>query len=379
MTLEETYAPTKVIWPGWPVDFRKFVMSSVEWQSSPGWPWKSHYPTNKDLFLFNGVDVDPVRVAMVEQAVRRRWTELLEEATADPIFLFIKPEPHKQSKVDKRSWRLISGVGLTDTLIDRILYGGWLDNCIEKWREVPSKAGWAPQKGGFSWMSRCFRGKNPMSIDKSSWDWTVQRWHVDIIQQLIPRMMFGTTEEWQRVFDNRISALYHAGIPRFKTICGCEFVQLVDGIHKSGALGTIGFNCVWQFADHLAIGGKATDIFFSLGDDIVQEKVKDHDQYLKDLEMTGSIVKEVDYGFPIKFGGHSMTESGCIPAYRQKHAYELRYLDRKNAFQTLESYRHLYALDDEFSRFLEATCLTMFGPENLLSREYLQDWYYSLE
>ncbi len=379
MTLEETYAPTKVIWSGWPKDFRKFVLDTVEWQSSPGWPWKSHYPTNKDLFLFDGVNVDPVRVAMVEDAVKRRWNELLEGPKADPIFLFVKPEPHKQSKVSKRSWRLISGVGLTDTLIDRILYGSWLDKCIEKWQEIPSKAGWAPQRGGYGWMSRCFRGKQPMCIDKSAWDWTVQEWHVELIEKLVPRMHFGITDDWRTVFANRMGALYRAGNPVLKTACGCEFVQLVTGIQKSGTLGTIGFNCIWQFADHLAVGGAADDVFFALGDDTAQEVVGNVEQYLRDLEATGSLIKEVDFGFPLKFGGHEMSEGGCKPAYRQKHAYELRHLDKKNAFQTLESYRHLYALDDEFSRWLEQTCLNMFGPENLLSREYLRDWYIALE
>jgi len=377
--LERAYAPTKVVWAGWPTDFRKFVLKKIEWQASPGWPWKKHYPTNKDLFLFDGITVDPGRVAMVEEAVRRRWNELLDMPTADPIFLFVKPEPHKISKADKRSWRLISGVGITDTMIDRILFGDWLDNCIAKWQQIPSKAGWAPQMGGFKWITKAFRGREPMSIDKSSWDWTVQGWHVDVIRELIPRMIFGTTPEWQRVFDNRISALYHPGVPRFKTTCGCEFIQLVKGIQKSGMLGTIGFNSIWQFADHLAIGGDEDNIFFSLGDDTAQERLDFTDLYLENLKLTGAIVKEVDYGFPMKFGGHDMTERSSRPSYRAKHAFTLHYLERKVEAETMDSYRHLYAMDDEFSEYLEKQALSMFGPSGLLSRKYLRDWYLALE
>lgn len=323
--------------------------------------------------------MDTARVKMIEDAVVRRWNELLDEPTADPIFLFVKPEPHKKSKVEKRSWRLISGVGITDNIIDRILYGDWLDCMIRKWIEIPSKAGWAPQRGGFNWISKAFRGVEPMCIDKSSWDWTVQGWHVDVLQQLIPRMIFGTTEEWQRVFDNRIKAMFYPGVPRFKTTCGCEFVQLVKGILKSGGLGTIGFNSILQFADHLAIGGSEKSIFFSLGDDTAQESEQRNDIYLEALKETGALVKEVDFGFPLRFGGHDMHEGFCTPAYRQKHAFELHYLDTKVAFETIESYRHLYALDPEVSIYLEQQALKMFGPSNVLSRQYLRDWYLALE
>lgn len=379
MPLERVYAATKVVWKGWPEDFSKFVRDHVEWQSSPGWPWKKHYPTNKDLFLFDGINVDPGRVRMVEEATKRRWRELLDGPEADPIFLFVKPEPHKRSKAEKRAWRLISGVGITDTLIDRILYGDWLDNMIQKWQYIPSKAGWAPQMGGFKWIAKAFRGKQPMCIDKSSWDWTVQGWHVDVIRALIPRMLFGLTPEWRRVFENRITALYEPGIPRFKTSCGCEFVQLVRGIQKSGLLGTIAFNSIWQFAAHLAVGGDEHDLFFSLGDDTAQESLNLSELYVEALGSTGAIVKQVDFGFPMVFGGHDITEKMCRPSYRAKHAFELHYLEEKVARETLDSYRHLYALDDQFSEFLERQTIKMFGPADVLSREYLRDWYIALE
>jgi hypothetical protein len=379
MPLERVYAPTKVVWKGWPQDFRQFILKTTEWQASPGWPWKKHYPTNKDLFLFDGLNVDPGRVVMVEEAVKRRWNELLDGPVADPIFLFVKPEPHKLSKVEKRSWRLISGVGITDTIIDRILYGDWLNKLVEKWQEIPSKAGWAPQMGGYKWIAKAFRGKEPMCIDKSSWDWTVQKWHVDVIRALIPRMHFGVTAEWQKVLDNRLTALYHAGIPRFKTTCGCEFVQLVTGIQKSGMLGTIGFNSIWQFADHLAVGGGEDDLFFSLGDDTAQEAMARTDIYMDALKTTGALVKEVDFGFPLVFGGHQITEGRSVPSYRAKHAFSLHYLEDKVAFETLESYRHLYAMDEEFSEYLEQQTIRMFGPANVMSQQYLRDWYQALE
>lgn len=373
--LERRYASTKVIWGGWPKDFAKFIRDSIDWNSSPGWPWKSSYPTNRDLFAFDGVKMDPGRVKMVETAVKARWDELIEGVSADPLFSFIKPEPHKISKAEKKAWRLISGVGLTDTLVDRILYGEWLDNTIMKWPEIPSKAGWAPQQGGFRWLARVFRGKEPVSIDKSAWDWTVNEWHVDVLERLIPRMMFRTSDEWKKVFTNRMKALFHASYPVFKMNCGCEYVQLITGIIKSGSLGTIAFNSLLQFATHLAAGGSEEDLLVSVGDDTSQDGDTVTQNYLDKLRKTGALIKEIDRGWPIKFAGHLITEGMCEPAYLAKHAFNLSYLDEKFAAETLDSYRHLYALENVMGAFLENQVIDMFGPENVVSREYLREWY----
>jgi len=381
LPIERIYSSTKVTWDGWPTDFKRFLRNSLDWDSSPGWPWKKHYPTNRDLFGFDGVDLDDSRVAMVEYAAKQRWLELMDGPVADPIFCFIKPEPHKKSKVEKKAWRLISGVGLTDSIIDRILFGKWLDEMIRRWPEIPSKAGWSPQRGGFKWIARSFKqfGIEPASIDKSSWDWTVNEWHIALIENLIPRMIFGITDEWKRIFKNRMRATYHAGYPVFKMTCGCEFTQLVTGIQKSGCLGTIGFNSIAQVQDHLAAGGFEDDILYSLGDDTAQDKAIINGAYLEGLRSTGALVKEVDYGFPIVFGGHRFDEETCVPAYRSKHMFILHHLNPKFAFETLDSYRHLYALDDEVGAYLEQQALRLFGPSNLLSREYLRDWYLAME
>ncbi len=378
-TVERVYATTKVEWSGWPSDFSKFIRKSVDWNSSPGWPWKRQYPTNKELFGFDGVNIDPIKTEMVRCAVYNRWQQLIEKPVADPIHVFIKQEPHKKTKRDKEAWRLISGVGLTDTLIDRILYGQWLDDLILRWNEIPSKAGWAPQLNGFKFLTRHFRNRTPVSIDKSSWDWTVNRWHISILNALIPRMIFGITSEWSAVFKNRFVALFGADYPIFKYGCGCEFLQRVDGIMKSGCFGTIGFNSILQFADHVAVGGDEQDVFEALGDDTAQESFPGIEQYIENLKKTGAIIKEIDVGWPIKFGGHEMTEETSVPSYRGKHMFQLLHLDEKFGPETLESYRHLYALDSEMSEFLEKLALRLYGPRNLLSRANLRDWYLAID
>lgn len=377
--LERTFCSTKIVWSGWPTDFHKFIRDSIDWNSSPGYPLKTRYPTNREVFGFNGVSCDATQLALVEMMVRNRWEELLEGPTADPIHLFIKPEPHKKAKIEKKAYRLISSVSLIDTIVDRILYGEWLDEVIKRWIETPSKAGWSPQQGGYRWMAKAFRGLEPVSIDKSSWDWTVNSWHVDFLERLLPRMVFGRTEDWNIVFKNRMTATFRAGYPVFKTQCGCTFEQLVDGIMKSGMLATIILNTICQYGTHIAAGGSSKTLLMAIGDDTVQDGRYVTSEYIERLRKTGAIIKEQDWGWPIKFAGHEITENSCVPAYRAKHMFCLKYLDPKLAFETMESYRHLYALDDEVSVFLEKQALALFGPEDLLSREYLREWYESYE
>lgn len=380
--LERLYCSTKVRYTGWPRDFHKFIRESVDWNSSPGWPWKQQFPTNRDLFMFDGVNLSHERVLMVEAAVIQRWIDLEKGCKADPIHVFVKEEPHKKIKIKDKVWRLISGVGLTDSLVDRILYGNWLDKMIENWSEIPSKAGWTPQLGGFKWLAKAFRCKEPISIDKSSWDWTVNSWHVQVLMRLIPRMIFDRQYDgWDTVFNNRMLSLYGAGNVVFKPACGCEFTQLIDGIQKSGCLGTIAFNSILQVAIHLAAGGLEEDLIFSLGDDTVQERPKNIplNLYQDNLRKTGAIVKETDEGWPIVFGGHVINETISLPSYTSKHMFQLLYLDERFGPETLESYRHLYALHDGVSDFLESLALRKYGPKDLLSREYLREWYLANE
>ncbi len=230
-------------------------------------------------------------------------------------------------------------------------------------------------------MAKSFRMKQPMSIDKSSWDWTVNSWHVSVIEKLIPRMVLKHGDEWKKVFENRIKALFYGGYPVFKGNCGCSFHQLLTGIMKSGCLGTIAFNSIWQVATHLAAGGDPDDVFYSLGDDTVQESVKNLEEYLASVRKTGCIVKEVDIGWPIKFGGHEFDEKTCVPSYRGKHMFNLLHLDPTPVISrsTLDSYQHLYSLDKEPLQFLHNLVLDFYGPEAILSEEYLDDWYRKLE
>ena len=227
-------------------------------------------------------------------------------------------------------------------------------------------------------MAKAFRGKVPWSIDKSAWDWTVNSWHVAVIRLLIPRMILRINTEWETIFSNRMRSLFDAGYPVFKFPCKCEFRQLVTGIMKSGCLGTIGFNSIWQVAGHIASGGDPEDVFFSLGDDTAQEDPLVPD-YLEKLRCTGAVVKEVDTGYPIKFGGHEFNEDVSRPAYAGKHMFNLLHLEEVDAEATLDSYQYLYTMHQEGLDLIQDVVLDLFGPQKVLSKPYLMNWYNGYE
>jgi len=350
-------------------------------RASPGWPYKRQYGTNKDLFGWDGFKAKEERLAMVVSAAESRLKQLEEEPVADPIYLFVKPEPHKLKKKKLGAWRLISGVGLIDTLVDRALYGHLLDRLTGKYRTVPSKGGWAPQRGGYRLIQRSF--VNPMAIDKSAWDWTVQEWMVEVLREVLPRLIVGVTEGWRNMLANRFVALYSLAV--FKPQCGCEFAQLVTGIQKSGCLGTLAFNSIWQYACHvLALSrGKLADpgAFFCLGDDTIQESFSNPmatERYMAELAHTGCVVKEADFGWPTTFAGHKIAREDvactCEPAYTSKHLYGLRFLNEETRKETLISYQQLYALKPDFLELVQKI-LVREDVSLVTSRERLEWWY----
>jgi len=369
------------------------VNGVVDMTASPGYPWKSRgYTTNAEVFGWDGICANEEKFQCVVLAVLDRLSALTSgKPEADPINLFIKPEMHKIKKKRSGAWRLISGVGLTDTLVDRALYGILLDEMIRKYRRIPAKGGWAPQQGGYSLVQCAFR--QPKAVDKSAWDWTVLAWHVEFIYRFLLRMHVGHTKEWAATLRTRLIALYEKTV--YQIQCGCQFEQDSIGIQKSGCLGTLGFNSVWQYAVHklALLRSHVPEIgqFHGLGDDTLQEGYgwtdDENARYMEELPKTGCVVKEETVGWPTSFGGHAISQraglravvgldSGvCVPSYMAKHLFELRYLKIETQIETLDSYQRLYALCPPMLRLVQHL-LSRVSLETVLSVELLQGWYH---
>jgi len=388
-TLEEAFGPAiQDYWrkyepTGLTVQWFMRILKDIDLDSSPGWPWKSHgFTTNRELLMNADGTVNRDNVILVFEAVRDRYAELQEKAVADDVNVFIKDELHKTSKRQKKAWRLISSVSLTDCIIDRYLFGEFFNQLYTKegYTKTPNKAGWSPVKGGYQWFYRRFRGKKVLMADKSCWDWTVQSWLVDILTSLMLRIC-GHDEKLTNIIRNRIKAVFRS---TFNVGGYARFEQLLDGIMKSGCLGTIAWNGICQVACDILAKLRAHmetgDLPDVMGDDTIQELMDRLDEYLNMLTTTGCLVKEymvsdTREGESLEFAGTTFDAIKSVPTYREKHLAALMTLadSPEHKREMLTSYQRLYAHDDFMFPRLTKWLLSLEGAA--VSRAYARDWY----
>jgi hypothetical protein len=377
--------------PDW--QWFQYAMKDVDLDASPGWPWKNTASTNRELFYNPDGSKNELNWKMVYAAFLDRFQTLLGKPEADDINLFIKDELHKEKKRQTEAWRLIASVGLTDCLVDRFLFGDFFNALYsyEGYTQTPNKAGWSPPRGGFSWFYKRYRGRKVLMADKSSWDWTVQGWIVEVLTEFMVRVCARDDENLERLIRNRMMCIFRLAM--FNVGGYNRFMQAVCGIMKSGCLGTIAWNGFGQLCCHLLavlrerVYGEPPDV---MGDDTVQEiphYLNGEDAtpvYLDAIMATGAIVKEFQIADtcmaePIEFAGTKFTVEFAIPAYREKHiATLMTFRDDEIRKSMLESYVRLYAFDDYFFPRLNRWLLDLGGES--ISRAYAKDWYlgYSL-
>lgn len=387
--LERLYASAK--W-NLPLDFLeeshflRVVYRKVKMQSSPGFPLMCQFPTNADVFGFDGLLCDPARLRMVYSMVKDRINDY--EAgvkAADVIRLFIKPEPHKKDKIRQRRWRLISSVSLVDQLVDQMLFADGNDAELDNHTSLPVKIGWAPQHGGFTQLQGQL-GRGPyLNVDKSSWDWGMDIWVVDVFRDLRNRLCLNRDEErfkrWENLVAVRLTSLYRDA--KFMLSDGRVYEQQIPGLQKSGSVLTLSLNSMAQIALHLLASRRANvdwrNLPVSIGDDTTQRVPERLSDYLKQLSKLGCQIK----GNPqpsdeIEFAGHIICGNSCVPMYTAKHYFSLLYAEEEVLAETLESYMRLYALDSERCSIIRRW-LGKVNPQRVMSERGLVSWYRGLE
>lgn len=289
---------------------------------------------------------------MVEQRIRD-----LEDGldAADDLKVFIKQEPHKESKLKEGRYRLISAVSVVDSMVDRMLFSPLQELAISTACLTPSAVGWTPIKGGYRLVAARFPGR-VLCADKSAWDWTVSGWMVDASKELFKRLCLNRDDRWDNLVDRRFEMLFEKAI--FRTADGSRFAQEDRGLMKSGCYLTILMNTVMQVLVHLIASrrlGEEPGDLLAMGDDTIQEVPRDLDGYLSQLERLGVVVK-AHVRANCEFAGFEFDMHTCVPAYENKHRYQLEHLDEEFAVDTLSAYQLLYAhhpMLDEIQGLLE--------------------------
>lgn len=353
-------------------------IDELDWDSTPGLCSLRHLgTTNREIFGWDGFRTDPERYHIVKETVRDRFATLLDGTpVADPLNVFIKREPHKVEKCESGKFRLISGVSLVDTMIDRILFGWILRSALENVLETPCMLGWAPVRGGWRVLSRLFAGQPVTCMDKSSFDWTVVAWMVEAAESFILQLPVCAPEWWKRMAHLRFQLLYRDCVYQFSD--GTQVSQNVVGIQKSGCLLTLILNSFWQVLFHAVVclelnWNPFVDMPITLGDDTLQRWRRDKSQlldYAQRITQLGPIIKSAVIQHWIEFAGFLVVGNSCIPAYWKKHIFKILYAE--NPVETLQQYQILYSHHTEFFEFLEKTLVNL-SPKDALPRSWCRD------
>lgn len=103
--------------------------------------------------------------------------DAVRKGACDPVFLFIKSELHPLRKVKEGRFRLIAGVSLIDSIIDRLLNSHVNKAEIATWEDLPFKPGMGLNDEGLQKLFTEFCGNQKKgdlsSTDISGWDWSV--------------------------------------------------------------------------------------------------------------------------------------------------------------------------------------------------------------
>lgn len=309
------------------------VVRELDWNSSPGYPYLLSTSTNRAFF---GVDEKGEPSEVRKQAVWELVLSRLLDRTVDPIRLFVKPEPHKNSKLEEGRYRLISSVSVVDQIIDTMLFGSMNETMVKNVVYLPSKFGWSPYVGGWRLMPR----GGQLALDKSSWDWTVHGWYCELVLEIRKRLCANLTPEWVELATWRYRELF--GQPWFITSGGQLLQQREPGVMKSGCVNTISDNSIMQVVLHARVCaeiGVRPGPIMSMGDDTLQEPVENQELYeqrLKDY----CIVKESHRR--VEFAGHIFSGMKVEPAYWAKHCFQMLHADPAIVADLGISYSLLY-------------------------------------
>lgn len=346
------------------------AVSEIDMQSTPGDCVLARFgSTNAQVFGWDGIAYNSERYDYVRAVVLHRYQSLLNgDAVCDPIRLFIKPEPHKRTKLDQGRYRLISAVSLVDTLLDRILCGWLLRAALKNVGRTPCLLGWTPIKGGWRYIYQRYGGKPVLCLDRSSWDWTVQPWLVRSWLRFLIEMASEPSQWWIDVLTLRFKLLFED--PLFSVRTGEQFKIGLNGVMKSGCFYTLLLNSVSQSILHyIAAERLGLDPVRGqpscMGDDTVQESLADVQDYVRQLELLGAIVKGSKIRNWVEFCGFAFANDTCIPVYWQKHLFALAH---GRVQDKITSYQMIYANEPRMFQFLRRVALEV-EPELVMSSE----------
>lgn len=332
--------------------------------------------TNRQVLGYDGHNFSVDRLRLLRSAVLDRYEQVTQGfMEADPLKVFVKMEPHKRAKLEEERYRLIMSVSLIDALVDRILFMKLMFKVVKNFASSNIMIGWSPCGGGYRLIEALFGGKKTVSIDKKSWDWTVKKWLLDAVKELIIRLANDPPDWWVLAVETRFELLF--GDPEFIFPDGSSGRQPAPGIVKSGCYLTILINSLAQYIlyEMYVIKEDLRDMsIIILGDDTLQEWFPNYLDYVKYLEDLGFRIEvELHDEGSCEFAGF-LFGRGYKPAYQAKHMFMLKHLttDSEIAAQTLSNYMLLYYFVPEVRDYLNSLISMLALPSACRSEKSLR-------
>ncbi|DAZ87627.2 TPA_asm: P1-P2 fusion protein [Trachyspermum ammi polerovirus] len=252
--------------------------------------------------------------------------ELVREGLCDPIRLFVKGEPHKQSKLDEGRYRLIMSVSLLDQLVARVLFQSQNKLEIALWRAVPSKPGFGlstdSQIEDFTDCLAKQVGVTPDEVvenwkdylvptDCSGFDWSVSDWLLEDDMEVRNRLTINCSPLLRRLRAGWLKCISNS------VLClsdGTLLAQTKPGVQKSGSYNTSSSNSRIRV---MAAYHSGASWAMAMGDDALESKDTDLTVY-KDLGF------KVEVSEQLEFCSHIFKErSLAIPVNVNKMLYKL--------------------------------------------------------
>jgi hypothetical protein len=253
--------------------------------------------------------------------------ELVQKGLCDPIRLFVKGEPHKQSKLDEGRYRLIMSVSLVDQLVARVLFQNQNKREIALWRSVPSKPGFGlstdQQVEDFLLCLKEVCGAPDVSTlcanyedfliptDCSGFDWSVADWMLEDDMEVRNRLTIDNTELTKRLRAAWLKCICNS------VLClsdGTLLAQERPGIQKSGSYNTSSSNSRVRVMAAYHCGATWA---MAMGDDALESPNSNLEEY-KGLGFKVEVSRELEFCSHI-----FRTPTLAIPINANKMLYKL--------------------------------------------------------
>lgn len=275
--------------------------------------------------------------------------DLVDARICDPIYTFIKDEPHKEEKLVMNRLRIISGVSLVDNLIERLLFSTQNNFEIQINEHIPYKPGMGLHDEGqqklFDWFSKLQKEYEVCSSDVKGWDWSVTDWLLDADLQYRCGFVNGC-EAWIKLAFVRFECLKWKV---FQLPSGEMFSQNIPGIQCSGSYPTSSTNShmreILSITAQLNLGcdEESSAEGGQMGDDALERYL---DGLLEEYRRLGFTVKGVEIMDPGKFSFCSTSWDNAPHGRPESWAKTLfRFLHKSPLDPMYEEYRRQFKRD----------------------------------